>query len=131
VKTSLPKLNKDTVAEFNKGSSVKDVRSQGEGALVQCGHFATRGFFRCGHPHFFEQIPSDFRNLSYVRTGKGGLSQCGHFFRKKGVNFSRFCEDFFLWTATNVVHQKKSYPIHVYFCNFYDIVKIIKKIILL
>jgi len=31
---------------------MKDVRSQGREGVVQCGHFAKRGFFICGRPHF-------------------------------------------------------------------------------
>jgi len=42
---------------------MKDVRNQGGGGFVQCGHFADKGkrvFFRCGCPHFFAQKPSNF-----------------------------------------------------------------------
>jgi len=50
-------------------------------SLVRTFHGQVR-FFRCGHLHFLDRI---FRNLWCVRTDNGGW----------GVNFSRFCVDFF------------------------------------
>jgi len=63
-----------------KGSSIKDVRSQGGGGFVQCGHFADkggRGFFRCGRPHFLAQKNSNFSKFMLCPHGKGGVVQCG------------------------------------------------------
>jgi len=59
----------------NKGPSIKDVRTQGEGGFVQCGHFADkgRGVLQMRTSTLFDAKKLRiFWNLWSVRTDKGG-----------------------------------------------------------
>jgi len=73
------------IKKHTKGSSIKDVRSQGKGGLSSADILRIRGkrFFRCRHPHFLEKKLRIFRNLWCVCTVKGG----------REVSFSRICAD--------------------------------------
>jgi len=76
------KLVKSTFQfNFPKRLSIKYVCSQGGRRFVRCRHFADKGVFRCGSPHFLVQKASDFSKFTVCPHGQGEreLSQCGHF----------------------------------------------------
>jgi len=73
------------------------------GRFVLCGYFSDKwgGCFRCGRPHYFSHITSDFSKFIVCPHGQGrvdpGRTFCGQ--RGRGANFWRFYADIFLWTA--------------------------------
>jgi len=80
----------------NKGPSIKNVRSQGGGGLLSSADILrTRGFIKCGRPHFLAQKTSNFSELMVCPHGQGELSQCGHF-ADTGSIFRDFVGTFFM-----------------------------------
>jgi len=80
---------------LHKELSIKDVRSQGGGGFVQCGHFSDKEGSSVEDVRTFGAKNSGFfRNLWCVRTDRGEvgpvLTFCG-----QGVNFSRIFADVF------------------------------------
>jgi len=76
------------------GPSIKDVRSQGGGEFVQCGHFSDKwggGFSGADVRTFLSKKLRTFQNLWCVPHGqeKRGLSQCGHFADRGGGSIFR------------------------------------------
>jgi len=70
----------------------------GRREFVQCRHFAEKGCFRCGCPHFFMQKTWDISKFMVCPHGQEGkgvepvLTFCG---QGRGVNFFRFYADVF------------------------------------
>jgi len=86
---------------FRKGLSIKDVRSrEEEGGLSSLDILRTKGegVLQMRTSALFGAKNFGFRNLGYVSTGGGMVESVLDILRtkeEKGVNFSRFCADFF------------------------------------
>jgi len=63
--------------------------------FVQRRRFATRGFFRCGRPHFLAHLTSDFSKFMVYTHGQGGWASANK--GGGGLIFFRFCTDVFYW----------------------------------
>jgi len=97
----------------NKGLFIKDIRSQGEGGFVQCGHFSDKGILQMRTSALFGAKYFGYFEIygMSARTRENEVEPVRIFCDQvKGVNLLRFCADAFYGRPLKNINKKIRKP---------------------